>query len=183
MFFGWTLPSHVQRVLRGWLRKTQATGLTPHNPQLSFALSSEERAALEQVFDAAFYLDRNPDVAAAGINPLVHYLSEGWREGRDPSPSFSTRWYMALAPDVTEPGLLHWLHHGQAAGLVPHPPEQNFGLPPASLVALVRAFDAAFYLDRNPDVAAAGMDPLVHYLSEGWREGRDPSPSFSTRWY
>ncbi len=39
-------------------------------------------------------------------------------------------------------------------------------------------FDAAFYLRHNPDVAAARLDPLAHFLAIGWREGRDPSAEF-----
>ena len=35
-------------------------------------------------------------------------------------------------------------------------------------------FDAIWYLARNPDVAAAGMDPLRHYLRFGRAEGRLP---------
>src|SRR5215470_15494290 len=35
------------------------------------------------LFDAEWYLAQNPDVAAAGINPLVHYLRHGAAEGRD----------------------------------------------------------------------------------------------------
>lgn len=45
------------------------------------------------------------------------------------------------------------------------------------------AFDAAFYLAQNPDVASAGIDPFEHYLLTGWHEGRDPSAVFSTRYY
>ena len=45
-------------------------------------------------------------------------------------------------------------------------------------------FDDAWYLARNPDVAAAGMDPLIHFLQSGCAEGRDPSESFRTPdWY
>jgi hypothetical protein len=33
-------------------------------------------------------------------------------------------------------------------------------------------FDGEAYLQRYPDVAAAGMDPLDHYLQHGIREGR-----------
>jgi hypothetical protein len=40
-------------------------------------------------------------------------------------------------------------------------------------------FDAAFYLARNPDVAASGMDPLLHYLAHGEAEGRRPSAELS----
>lgn len=34
-------------------------------------------------------------------------------------------------------------------------------------------FDGEAYLERNPDVRAAGMDPLVHYLRHGMDEGRN----------
>jgi len=43
------------------------------------------------------------------------------------------------------------------------------------LMADIRAaglFDAAYYLESNPDVAASGMDPLLHYIRYGHREGR-----------
>ena len=36
-------------------------------------------------------------------------------------------------------------------------------------------FDASYYLSHNPDVAQAGVDPLAHYLTTGWKEGRDPN--------
>jgi serralysin len=35
-------------------------------------------------FDTAGYLSANPDVAAAGINPLDHFLQFGIHEGRPP---------------------------------------------------------------------------------------------------
>ncbi len=34
-------------------------------------------------------------------------------------------------------------------------------------------FNSAYYLETNPDVRAAGMDPAFHYLVHGGREGRD----------
>lgn len=36
------------------------------------------------------------------------------------------------------------------------------------------SFDRDYYLRHNPDVAEAGIDPLVHYLVSGRREGRLP---------
>ena len=33
-------------------------------------------------------------------------------------------------------------------------------------------FRAGRYLDANPDVRVAGVDPLYHYLRHGWLEGR-----------
>lgn len=37
-------------------------------------------------------------------------------------------------------------------------------------------FDAQWYLSQNPDVAASGIDPVMHYARTGALEGRQPSP-------
>ena len=37
-------------------------------------------------FDSKYYLEANPDVCKAGLNPLWHYLHNGHREGRLPLP-------------------------------------------------------------------------------------------------
>jgi hypothetical protein len=39
-------------------------------------------------------------------------------------------------------------------------------------------FDADWYLTTYPDVAAAGLDPIDHYLNHGASEGRNPGPGF-----
>lgn len=44
-------------------------------------------------------------------------------------------------------------------------------------------FDAGWYLQAYPEVAAAGLDPALHYLAHGADEGRDPGPRFSTSGY
>src|SRR4030095_16285547 len=36
------------------------------------------------------------------------------------------------------------------------------------------AFDGAAYLAANPDIAAAQVDPLLHFLTSGAQEGRQP---------
>ncbi|MBX3482739.1 hypothetical protein [Phenylobacterium sp.] len=48
---------------------------------------------------------------------------------------------------------------------------------------VAQAFDRAWYLTTNPDVAATRADPLDHFLAHGWREGRDPTPRFSVDEY
>jgi len=50
-------------------------------------------------------------------------------------------------------------------------------------VIAARAFDRAFYLETNTDVATSGQDPLDHFLRFGWQEGRDPTREFSVRGY
>lgn len=77
------------------------------------------------LFDSPYYLEHYPDVAAAGGDPVRHYLEHGAAEGRDPGPQFSTAWYLKTYPDIAESGinpLLHYLRHGQAEGRQPLPP-------------------------------------------------------------
>jgi len=76
------------------------------------------------LFDEAWYLGNNPDVAEARANPLLHYLQFGGSEGRDPGPFFSSRWYLDTYEDVREGGvnpLVHYLRFGQAEGRSPRP--------------------------------------------------------------
>ncbi len=56
-------------------------------------------------------------------------------------------------------------------------------LEPADVESVKEAFDADYYLKRYPEVAASGVDPFEHYMLFGWKEGRDPSPDFSTSYY
>lgn len=65
-----------------------------------------------------------------------------------------------------------------------HDKEAVFSGVPESLRAeLADVFDEIYYIKTNPDVAKSNIDPLSHYLEVGWKEGRDPSPDFSTTYY
>jgi hypothetical protein len=110
------------------------------------------------LFDAAFYLSQNPDVLQAGVDPLGHFNTFGFREGRDPNPLFDTSGYLAVNKDVA------------AAGINPLDHFHNFGFKEGRDPSL--AFDTTLYLLRNPDVAEAGIDPLEHFLVVGQSEGR-----------
>ncbi len=71
------------------------------------------------LFDRKFYLERNPDVAAAGINPAAHYLTHGVLENRNPSAVFDNRDYLGRYPDVARGGLnplVHYLRFGIKEG-------------------------------------------------------------------
>jgi hypothetical protein len=61
-------------------------------------------------------------VAAAHINPLDHYNTFGWHEGRDPSRGFDTTDYLAAnaggAAAHVNP-LAHFLHFGIHEGRSP----------------------------------------------------------------
>jgi len=112
-------------------------------------------------FNPAYYLANNPDIAAAGVDPLQHYLSNGWKEGRNPNAYFNTNWYLNQNPDIRAAGLnplQHYEDNGWKEGRDPGP-----------------NFSVSAYLAANPDVKAAGIDPLQHFLVNGQAEGRAAS--------
>jgi glycosyltransferase involved in cell wall biosynthesis len=111
------------------------------------------------LFDTRYYLDRYPDVAAAGTNPLAHYLKF---PGCNPHPLFDSAYYLQKNPEAAAAGinpLIHYLTRGAFEGRDPSP-----------------AFSSRFYLEAYPDVATSGINPLVHYVQYGIQEGRKPHP-------
>lgn len=157
------------------------------------------------LFDTAWFLERNPDLVAAGLNPLLHFHRHGWRESRWPNPYFDPCWYLRQYQDVAagqiDP-LLHYARWGEAEGRKPiahFEPEwyrAEYGVPPAELclshflrhrhggrVSPVPEFDPLYYVQHAPDVGKAGMDPFEHYLLVGASEGRAPSAGFHSRFY
>ena len=140
-----------------------------------------ERALLTtsgaDLFEADFYLARNPDVVAAGIDPLDHFLRDGWREGRAPNPQFDDGHYRAVSglfPSVPVSALAHFLAYGHRRGLAPVPAADADALGralPALEVArldgyrvlvagkLARPDEGRPDLDRA-NAALAALDPL-----------------------
>jgi hypothetical protein len=76
---------------------------------------------------------------------------------------FDPAWYASrLAPESRCTGFEafdHYMTVGRSARWAPGPD-----------------FDPAWYLQRYNDVAASGLDPLIHYIRFGRREGRLPKP-------
>ncbi len=137
----------------------------------------------DALFDTNYYLAQNPDVRAAGVDPLKHYEAYGWREGRDPSLLFSTAKYLAANPDVRAAGLQplpHYVQYGQAEGRMAF-----LAGPAAAADPLV---DPAFY-DRQlgatliPIGPAARLQAAASYDATGWRLRLDPDAFFSTGYY
>nr|WP_283949508.1 glycoside hydrolase family 99-like domain-containing protein [Limobrevibacterium gyesilva] len=161
--------------------------------------------AAGELFDAAWYLEANPDIAATGLEPATHFARHGWREGRRPNLYFDTAWYLRQNPDVARIGInpvLHYMSAGEAEGRAPaahfdlawyaqrHQPDPGLTFLAHFLrrrrtgtVSPLPEFDPDFYLTRYHDVAAAGVDPFEHYLLTGYKEGRDPSAEFDSRFY
>jgi glycosyltransferase involved in cell wall biosynthesis len=162
------------------------------------------------LFDRDYYLKSNPDVRDTGIDPARHYLVQGWKELRDPSPGFSTAKYLLDHRDIAARGinpLAHYLEHGHSEGrlifpssatrrarsalsaIAALPGESALGRPDAAIAEEVRVireagrFDGPFYRAPYVDIEPPTADPVRHYCETGWREGRNPSNDFDTRFY
>lgn len=66
------------RVLNAFLKQGSLRYL-PKDMRIKQRIALMERHSL---FDAAWYLEKNPDVAQAGVDPAEHYVLHGLREGR-----------------------------------------------------------------------------------------------------
>lgn len=146
-------------------------------------------------FNLDYYRAHNPDVVAAGVDPLQHYLNYGKAEGRLPYDTtdttshaawgkvtnvldgFNADYYSAQNPDVVLAGLdplYHYTYFGKAEGRSPYDPTASIidAGPVAPAASAAPAFDADYYALHNPDVMLSGMNPQEHYQRFGKAEGR-----------
>ena len=80
----------------------------------TLAGSSDLDQALAEAINAHFY-EYSYGALAPGTTAAAHYISQGWREGRDPNPWFSTRAYLEANPEVADAGhvpLFHFILRG-----------------------------------------------------------------------
>lgn len=132
-----------------------------------------------KLFDRAYYLQNNPDVAAAVsagqfISELQHYHIHGIREGRTSiTPYFNEVSYLQKYQDVAaavsagnfSSGLHHFINHGYDEGRSP-----DVGVPGSE----------GIYLGKYPDVAQAMTVGMFkswydHFLQSGLVEDRSPT--------
>ena len=112
------------------------------------------------LFNEAWYLANNPDVAQVKIDPASHYLIHGGFEGRDPGPNFSSQGYLETYEDVKKSGmnpLLHYIKYGRKEGRVPvssQPSEVN---------------DTSFRCPVCQEQVEA-FTPLNSYYEENWKK-------------
>lgn len=67
------------------------------------------------LFDAHYYAQEYPDARESISDPLMHFIKQGWREGKNPSAKFNTVLYLELNPDVENAELnplVHYIKHG-----------------------------------------------------------------------
>ena len=125
------------------------------------------RPSLSWYFDPAFYLATNPDIASAGIDPLLHFIDTGIAELRSPHPLVDLRYILA--------------EDSQVLGAVPQV-EALVDLLEYDLASPSPYFDPPHYLEQLTG-GAPGNGLLRHFLQHGLRAGFTPNPCFDGAWY
>jgi hypothetical protein len=144
----------------------------------------DEERIVEQsgLFDSKWYLAAYPDVESAGADPLSHYCTHGWKEGRKPNFYFDPEWYCAQYPELhtsERNPLCDYAVLGERAGAWPSPLfnaewyRTEHGLSAeesplrhylqqrtAGCVSPLPDFDVLEYCQRHPEILAAGADPF-----------------------
>lgn len=145
------------------------------------------RGKYDVLFDSKFYLEQNHDVRESGHDPLRHYLTFGWLEGRDPSSIFSTREYLRKFPDLVRENvdpLTHFIQSGSKNQPTNCSESSDYKEKFCYKEEEYRPyFDAAFYRENYQDIANSSLDPFFHYMNHGWKERRNPSKLFNTAHY
>lgn len=136
--------------------------------------------ASSKYFDKEYYLENYPEVKNDNLDPVEHYLTIGFKEGKNPSKIFNTNEYYLLNSDAKSAGinpLLHYEKIGKNCGRLFSKNEDYL------LLENSEYFNKDWYYCVYHDIKKAGADAIAHYLYAGAKEGRNPSPIFSTEFY
>ena len=94
-----------------------------------FKLSDYKILKYSRLFDKKYYLANNKDVQDANLDPIMHFLNYGWKEGRNPSRKFDINAYLTRYADVKEANLnplLHYIKYGKKEGRCIQPVETGW---------------------------------------------------------
>lgn len=160
-----------------------------HEKKVQRTIKKNRRFLID--FDEEYYLEENPDVKAAGVNPLYHYVTVGMAEGRLPNKD-----------SEKNEGYEKWLMLPRKKGL------KRFINDWKNIYIILKSgkFDGGWYLSRYRDVneyltqkriwkyrykknsllrlaAQAFTNACVHYVTKGVYLGYSPNAFFDTVYY
>ena len=148
-----------------------------------------------KLLDKKYYYKRYPNIKNSQMDPLLHYILIGDKEGKFPSEKFEEiynslkdsglfdeSFYNKNCTDVTKWGLnplLHYILFGYRECKFPSEKFEEF----YNALKDSEFFDALYYSRKYPNVMRSGVDPLIHYIIFGYREGKFPSFKFDGNYY
>jgi len=116
------------------------------------------------LFDEQYYLKSYKDVRKADIDPIKHYIKNGWREGRNPSERFDTNFYLDSYPDVRDAGinpLVHFIQYGSKEGRSTH--SQNSIVAVHNVSKIKKLITIAKYAKNNPQLIKKAIQEVKLY--------------------
>jgi ADP-heptose:LPS heptosyltransferase len=146
-----------------WLNKEKRSREAPKRPgfwrRLERSIRKRRKRWIGRIgFDREWYLKEYPDVARAGIDPIDHYIRHGIQEGRWKSKRHKEKGLASVALRKKRPGFFRRLEISIRKR--------------RKRWTSYWTLDPAWYLEAYPEVRAAGIEPLHHYVSFGKKEGR-----------
>lgn len=149
------------------------------------AFSKEDYSIIKAsaLFDSQWYIntylaneiDKNTD-------PIIHFMTKGWKDNCNPSPLFITESYLDLYPDIKKAGvnpLVHYIKKGVAEKRQPGYSEEHY-----KIVKKTSFFNKNWYLKHySNEISKTHLDPALHYLVYGYKKGFNPSKKFDTNFY
>lgn len=130
------------------------------------------------LFDEKYYLEIYEDVRKSDINPLKHYIKNGWKEGRNPSESFNTNDYIQQNNILLNSKYSPLFHQIKSLSN-----KQKATLSEYNIIKRSGLFDEKYYLQTYEDVKNANIEAIKHFMEFGWKEKRNPSDRFNTNFY
>lgn len=131
------------------------------------------------IFDGEWYAERYPDVNAVEMDPAEHYVWIGANLGRAPSKTHSHADYekLRLAGEAAQ------TQSSEVEATSTSAKPIASGIAPTLFGAEAQLkFDGKRYLEQNPDLTDANVDPYAHFTRYGIEEGRVGS-FFDVEWY
>lgn len=147
-------------------------------------------------FDTDYYLTNYArEVFNSELQPIEHYLKEGWLKGFNPSQKFDGAKYFAHYPDVRSLNicpLLHYLTKGikegykiegttiKSSNFIRTKEQSEIDI---DLVLHSDLFDSEWYAKNYLSGKNIRREPVEHYMQEGWKRGYNPSKNFNNDLY
>jgi glycosyltransferase involved in cell wall biosynthesis len=110
------------------------------------------------LFDEPFYRSMYPGLQPPPSDAIRHYCEYGWREGKDPSVDFDTRFYLATYSDIRNAGINPFWHYVVAGA--------------SELRHAVPDLDTRYENDIRFGVVETDIRLLAFYSSPDWTELR-----------
>ncbi|HTJ65849.1 MAG TPA: glycosyltransferase family 2 protein [Alphaproteobacteria bacterium] len=150
-------------------------------------IDDEETIRQSGLFDTEWYLRMYKDIKEHETDPLAHYCSHGWHEGRRPNFYFDTELYLLRNPKVAREGrnpLVHYATIGQQRDqrpsdlFFPRWYRRKHGLSDdqsalrhyleergSRKLSPMPEFDVAAYCAENEAALDGVVDPFEHYVT------------------